>query len=682
MNNKLILCLAFIFCFLGWSHAQTSCAINTSGMDVEKWISGNFSKGKVPPFSFNYDGVPSAKFIRGWKYSMETLNSNDPLVIKKMFVYQDPATGLKVRCEVTGFKDYKAVEWVLHFVNTGKQNTPEIANVCESDIHFMHSAGEPTIYYANGSNASITDYQQLSKKLAVGDSLNMVPVGGRSSSHAFPFFNMEMPNGQGVMVAIGWTGTWKTEITAPDAKDVSLKTGIRDLKSYLYPDEAIRTASVCLLFWNGENRFAGHNKFRQFVLAHHTRMVNGKRAVYPISTMFNYQDPAPCNEYSCITADYAISIVKRFKQFNLVSEVFWLDAGWYTGAGDYVHDKQWWNTVGNWTADSARFPNGLRPVSEAVHQTGAKFMVWFEPERVYEGTTWAVQHPQWMLKYKDNEQYLFDLGNPEARRWLSTYMGNFLEENGIDYYRQDFNINPSEYWKAHDEAGRQGMSEIKYIEGLYDYWDSLLKRFPNLLIDNCASGGRRIDLETISRSAPMWRTDYNYGEPVGYQYHTYGLELYLPLHGSSIWSPDKFIARSGLGSSVVYCWKVTNPGVSFIDMQNSQKEFREVRPYFYEDYYPLTGSEVADANKRWLAYQLHRQSDDSGYIVAFRHKDNADNTISVKLFSLSAKKKYQIEDKDTKAIVVKSGKELMDGLTLTLEKPSSSLLLFYKVCAE
>ena len=140
--------------------------------------------------------------------------------------------------------------------------------------------------------------------------------------------------------------------------------------------------------------------------------------------MFNYQDPAPCNEYSCITADYAISIVKRFKQFNLVSEVFWLDAGWYTGAGDYVHDKQWWNTVGNWTADSARFPNGLRPVSEAVHQTGAKFMVWFEPERVYEGTTWAVQHSQWMLKYEDNEQYLFDLGNPEARRWLSTYMSD------------------------------------------------------------------------------------------------------------------------------------------------------------------------------------------------------------------------------------------------------------------
>jgi alpha-galactosidase len=65
---------------------------------------------------------------------------------------------------------------------------------------------------------------------------------------------------------------------------------------------------------------------------------------------------------------------------------------------------------------------------------------------------------------------------------------------------------------------------MKHIEGLYNFWDNLLARNPGPLIDNCASGGRRIDLETIGRSVPLWRTDYSYlrfrhwerlGAPIG-----------------------------------------------------------------------------------------------------------------------------------------------------------------------
>lgn len=123
-------------------------------------------------------------------------------------------------------------------------------------------------------------------------------------------------------------------------------------------------------------------------------------------------------------------------------------------------------------------------------------MVWFEPERVIRGTQWAVEHPDWMLDIPEhnNDTYLlFDLGNPEACHWMSKYIGDMLEENGIDYYRQDFNMQPDIYWAANDEPGRTGMKEIRHIEGLYYFWDYLLSRFPNLLIDNCASGGRRID---------------------------------------------------------------------------------------------------------------------------------------------------------------------------------------------
>ena len=157
---------------------------------------------------------------------------------------------------------------------------------------------------------------------------------------------------------------------------------------------------------------------------------------------------------------------------------------------------------------------------------------------------------------------MFDLGNKEAREWLCRYIGDLIERNGIDYYRQDFNMEPDKYWAAHDEAGRTGMKEIRHVEGLYAFWDYLLERFPGLLIDNCASGGRRLDLETTSRSAPLWRSDYyHYDDPDGYQGHTYGLNFFLPIHGTGILQTDEYSFRSSISSALIYNWKITEPGV-------------------------------------------------------------------------------------------------------------------------
>jgi alpha-galactosidase len=149
-------------------------------------------------------------------------------------------------------------------------------------------------------------------------------------------------------------------------------------------------------------------------------------------------------------------------------------------------------------------------------------MVWFEPERVMKDSKWGQERTGWMLEAEGSDAYLFDLGNPEALTWFCQYIGDFMEENGIDYYRQDFNMKIDNFWKENDEPGRAGIREIRHIEGLYAFWDYLLDRFPETLIDNCSSGRTPPRFETMKRSAPMWRTDYTYGEPIGYQTHTYG----------------------------------------------------------------------------------------------------------------------------------------------------------------
>ena len=665
--------------------AQVRLHMQGDKTDIARWIDSRFAKGQLPPFSFILDEKPSEEFLRSWRWSRTAPASTDKNVVLRTFTYTDPRSGLEVVCDVKGYPEFRAVEWVLHFHNTSAKNSGQLTRVKVADFDMVYpAAGALKIHYAEGNKISKADYAPRTAEFRTEQPLHIEPHGGRSSEEAFPFFNLESEaSQQGVMVAVGWTGTWFADLEKRDPSRLTLAAGMLNTDLYLYPGEQIRTPSVALMFWSGD-RMNGHNRFRRLVLAHHSRKVDGS-PFYPLCSAFNYRDPQPCGEYSCLTADWAIAMVRRYSMFELTPDVFWLDAGWHTGAGDFRHGKSWANTTGNWTVDRERFPEGLKPVSDAVHEAGAKFMVWFEPERVVKGTQWATEHKEWMLDTEwpeGSEQstwYLFDLGNDEACDWLCKYYGDLIEENGIDYYRQDFNMLPAGYWRDADEPGRSGIKEIRHIENLYKFWDYLLERFTGLLIDNCASGGKRLDWESIGRSAPLWRSDYyHYDDPDGYQCHTYGLNFFLPIHGTGILLPDQYSFRSSLSSALQCNWKVTEPGVSVLDMQQRIREYRDIREYYYEDYYPLSGTGDLTGSDVWLAYQMHRPSDDSGIVVAFRRQNAPDAEYTVRLGGLTPDASYTLVDCDTQAETVRSGRELTEGLTLRLDNPKSSLLIKYR----
>ncbi len=288
-------------------------------------------------------------------------------------------------------------------------------------------------------------------------------------------------------------------------------------------------------------------------------------------------------------------------------------------------------------------------------------------------------HPEWMLKIPNSRQYLFDLGNKEACKWLSNYMAKMIEDNGLDYYRQDFNMHADPYWEANEVPGRTGIREIRHIEGLYAFWDYLLAKFPNLLIDNCASGGRRLDMETTSRSAPLWRTDYNYGETTGYQNHTYGLNFWLPQHGTGIYATDNYNARSSMSGAMVIGWKINSNSVTIPDMQRVIADYKAIRPYFYEDYYPLTGLGDLTGDNVWVAYQLHKRSDETGLVFAFRRGKEAPKTIVVKLSGLNPAVDYELTNANDGSKFIKSGKELKNGIELQSADAPGSVLLKYKI---
>jgi alpha-galactosidase len=649
-------------------------------INVHEWIGHHFAKGTVPPFSFVYGGKESGTFIREWNYQVEIQPGVHPNIEKYLFTYRDPQGGLVVKCYVTVFNDFQAVEWVLKFSNASSENTPILQKVQVLDNEFITIRNSfTTLHHIQGSKGGKDDFTPAEDTLEIRKTVRLTPAGGRSSDNtAFPIFNIKNQLSSGFVVAIGWTGKWYTDICQTGEDILSLKAGMEKMKLILYPREEIRTPSICLLFWKGEEPMTGNNKFRKFVLIHKTRT---NLVQLPLCASLSPNSPSPCNGFfGCLSDSFAISKIEKLKQDDIVPDVCWIDAGWYQDGGDN------WQIVGNWNADKKRFPDGLKPVSDAIHAIGSKFLLWFEPERVVEGTLLDMEHANWLISlpgdkrnvYSGKKDYLFNLGLDEARFWLTDYISEFIKKEGIDFFRQDLNIDPANYWDVNDLPDRIGISEIRHIEGLYAFWDSLLVRFPNLIIDNCASGGRRIDLETISRSSPLWRSDYLMDEPEGLQNHTYGLNYYLPFHGTGNLTTAPYDFRSSMSSTMVLFWDIRNTGNSLQQMQKCMNDFKRLRPYYSGDYYPLTGTKNLLKDDIWLAYQLNRSEDEDGIIMAFRRKNCPEESILVKLHGLNKNADYELFDEDSGKKVIKKGEELLNGIKISLSEKQKSLLISYE----
>lgn len=101
-----------------------------------------------------------------------------------------------------------------------------------------------------------------------------------------------------------------------------------------------------------------------------------------------------------------------------------------------------------------------------------------------------------------------------------------------------------------DEAGRDGITELAYINGLYEFLDKILTVYPYMMIDNCAGGGNRMDIEMQRRAVTLWRSDYNcYTDYVkeGIQAASMGSALLFPYHGTGVRvsSRDLYDIRAG-----------------------------------------------------------------------------------------------------------------------------------------
>jgi len=128
-----------------------------------------------------YDGRPSSRFIANWIFSPEERRSSD-IGSERIYTYADPATGLRVRCELISFEDFPAIEWVLRFRNDAKADTPIIEDVQSLDIDITSGQGDFILHRALGSDARKDDFAPINEHILPNMQVRLAPIGGRSSN--------------------------------------------------------------------------------------------------------------------------------------------------------------------------------------------------------------------------------------------------------------------------------------------------------------------------------------------------------------------------------------------------------------------------------------------------------------------------------------------------------------------
>jgi alpha-galactosidase len=659
------------------------------------------------PFSFVYGRQSSEALLKVWP-SKTAIRQLDGSRVEHTLVWADPKTGLQVRLTAVDYAGSPVVEWTEYFRNDGKVDTPILEDVQPLDISLpVKGNGIPIILYSNGCGGMDT-YALQKHPLNQLDRLRLSNEGGGKTGATIPFFDIQTDGG-GLIGAVGWPGQWAISMSRPTETAIAVRAGMAKTHLSLHPGEEIRTPQILLLPWKGDAMDA-HNILRRHILQYHTPQYDGKPVVLPISH----------GGWGGMKTTTSLRLLDQITKENIGYENFWMDAGWY-GTDRPVEEFQvfgredWFLYAGDWRINKVPHPDGLRPISDAVHAKGMKFLLWFEPERAVVGTPLTIEHPDWFLGeegtyFEGNDARpfvkfrLFNFGNPAARQHMIDSMSDFITKQGIDIFRQDCNFALAPFWSQAEATDRQGITQIRYVEGLLEFWDELRRRHPQLILDIVQRG----DLESITRAVDLTRADYPISpdaDPIGNQLATEGLSYWRPHYGTALQmrSNDNYHFRSGFApglSFALFNAAGTKDQIgSFIPadfpfawLRTQVELLKRVRPYYYGDYYPLlpcssstdcaTGaSSERSAAFEWAAWQFNRPEQEDGMVQVFRREKSPDPAKDLRLRALDATATYEVTDLDAGVPNTISGRDLMQkGLHVEVAgEPGAAIIIYRKI---
>ena len=555
------------------------------------------------------------------------------------------------------------IERTVSVRNTGN-DIIEIEKVHSGQIHLPYQ--DLTLTSSHGR--WLAEFQEFKQPLGQGK-IVLENRRGISTHHHNPFFVLDHQasetNGEVYFGVLKLSGNFQTIIEPRPYGGTLVQMGIssHDCVISLQPGEEFMAPSMLVGYTNSGFEAMTH-AMNDFAKQHVLR--DGVRPV-----LYNSWE---ATEFD-VHCDEQIALAKKAKEMGV--ELFVIDDGWF---GQRHSDA---DGLGDWYVNTDKFPEGLTPLISAVKEMGMMFGIWIEPEMVNPPTQLLKDHPDWIYHFENRmndtsrNQMVLNVTLPEVQEFIFNMIDDLLANYEIDYIK----------WDANRPISQTGISRdmwYRHIEAVYDIARRVKEKYPNLLLEACASGGGRVDYGMLDSFDDFWTSDNTDAYDRLTIQRTYS--YVYPIKAMRAWVTDannrstipltfKFhsamMGTLGMGCNIL---KFTEE-----EMELSRQlieEYKEIRHIIQDgDFYRL--NPITSNN-----YQVYEYAnEDEAVLFVFLPQTQISRLgACIKIRGLDADARYEFNLSDD--LIIKSGSYLMNhGIQVKLSGDYASTIIKFKKIA-
>lgn len=478
-----------------------------------------------------------------------------------------------------------------------------------------------------------SEFSPVEEDFLQSDAKVLQVTAGRSSKQLDPWAGIDLADGA-VSLAVGFGGNWRMEISKAAGTALAGLHG-EIFEKTLSPGESLPGLRVALA--KGETMEDACRGLRGFLYRHVVMAgrLNLKEAPVVYNPWWPYEDRFISEDVCRRNAEAAKSVG---------ATQFVLDAGWFGDEQDTGAHMDWFEKRGDWdSVNRRRFPHGMAALGRDIDARGLKFGMWCEIEAIGAQARVRVRHPEYAAERDGAFLGYACMASPEARAWAKATLARLIKEYGARWIKLDFNLDPGLGCDRpeHGHGRLDGLYE--HYRGYYQMLDEIHREYPDVVLENCSSGGLRLDFETMSHTCFTHLSDPDYVEhhfqvfwgavsylPAASCYHFTQSQMRNPMDNDREFEPIQLDMPRHRFDTMIRAGMVCNLGLSYrLDefpewcLQRLKRHialYRETAiPFIYNGaLYRLTCQAIRGGKgDRWQGYQYNAENGDS-LVLAFR----------------------------------------------------------------
>jgi alpha-galactosidase len=528
-----------------------------------------------------------------------------------------------------------------------------------------------------------SEFEPRREPLAGRGRFELESDAGRSTRLFHPWFALQRGGEEIFSGSVAWSGNWifRFEPLGQDGYRISGGLLDRGFEKDLQPGENIEAPRVALVLGKDLNQVS-----QQYADV-------GRKYWYPHNSLSNLM-PAEWNHwwpYEDVDINEKVFAANIDEAARMGFEICTLDAGWFGPSDAGTH---WYEYRGDWAlVNTQRFPSGIRPLADRAHARGMRFGIWCEIEALGVRAHLAQEHPEFVALRGGQRLGYVCFGNPAVQEWAYQTLRRLIVDYQADWIKLDFNLDPGLGCDRADHGHRPGDGLLEHYQGYYHTLARIRADFPEVYLENCASGGLRIDLGIMRQTHGTYLSDPDW-----------------PVHDLQIfWGASTMLAPERLLHWPYGHWRHTNPPpqqkfnphdpnltqaqidyytrMSMLGLYGASQKLPDLPDWIAKrlaehtriyketvrrfvrqgDLYRLTGQpRRSGEGDRLCAFQYSLPDESEHLLFVFRLPGEAVNT-RVSLCDLQPERRYTVEGLEGELHLEFTGRELMAG-TLSFEQ--------------